>query len=146
VSQLSKWSKQEGWDERLAAIKERVGDKMGLTKMKEDQAIQLASVEEQAHLLRLKELAIMGMEAIEEGEVEFTTMGEVLRAQELYAKERRLVEGEPTERRETRVNISLGGEGRTPIKAISALLAIAGDTENLFDDEEDEVIDVTPEN
>jgi hypothetical protein len=142
IAQLSRWKSEEDWDGRLEEIRERVGEKMGLESLKQEQALEVASIDEYIHLSRLREISIMAMEAIESGEVTFNTMNEVLKALELYAKERRLVEGEPTERRETKVNISLGGAGGEPIKAVQALLAIAASIERDEPEERNDVIDI----
>lgn len=122
-----------------------MGKRMGLQEMRDEQSLEVASIDEQIHLSRLRELSIMAMESIETGEVEFTTMSEVLRALQLYANERRLVEGEPTERKETNLNISLGGKGKDTLKAVEALLAIASSMSGSKQIESEDVIDVTVE-
>lgn len=121
---------------------------MGLDTLRKEQGIEVHSIEDYKSLARLQELAIMGMEAVESGEVEFTSMSEVMKALDNYNRERRLLSGGPTERSETtNINISLGGNASTPIKAVQALLAIAASIQSpiIEDDDDDDVIDVTPD-
>lgn len=147
VSQLSKWKKEEDWDSRIEAIQERVGEKMGLEELRKEQDLEVPSIEEYTHLSRLRELAIMAMESVETGEVEFQTMSEVRAALKEYEEYRRLVHGKPQQGQKgetTNINISLGGVSHDPKMAVAALLSIASAAE-LEDSDDEDVIDVTPE-
>lgn len=128
----------------MQAIHERVGERMGLEALKKEQGLDVPSLEKYAHLSRLRELAILAMEAVEGGEVEFSSMSEVQAALKSYEDYRRLVEGKPSTQggETTNINISLGGT-RDPIKAVQALIAIAASTQDSAEDKD--IIDVTPE-
>lgn len=119
---------------------------MGLDAMREDQDLDLYSEEDHRSLLRFKELAIMAMEAVQDGEVAFESMSEVLRALEKYDNARRLLEGGPAVQKgqgETTNILTINVvQGATPKMAVEALLAIANSIDSSDDDD---VIDVTPE-
>jgi hypothetical protein len=138
--QLSRWKNEDDWDGKLEKIRERVRDRMGLEKHKEDTELTRASMEEEIHLQRLAEIATMAMEAIESGEVKFERMSEVLAALQAFAHERRLIEGEPTERRETVVRLRVGGEDTSPMTAIRAMIEIV-QAEDVIKKPEEEVIE-----
>lgn len=118
---------------------------MGLDAMREEQDLEAYSAEDKRSLDRFRELAIMAMDAVQDGDVEFESMSEVLRAIKEYDNARRLLEGGPVQTGQGEVtnilNIHLGGQD--PQMAVEALLAIANSIESVEDDED--VIDVTPE-
>lgn len=129
-AQLSRWKKEDDWDGKMAAISEQVRDRMGKDQLEKQAETSLASIEDQIHLQRLTELAVMAMQAIEDGDVEFEKMSEVIQILKTLAYERRLIEGEPTERRETTLRLQVGGEGADPkisIRAMLEIIAEAGD-------------------
>ena len=140
VSQLSKWKGEENWDEKLEEIQEQVQERMGLSRLEKDQEIDVAEIEAKQHIARLREMMIAGLKAFEDGDIAFEKVSELRAFMKDYFDAIRLIQGEPTERKATDINISLGGKGGDPLQAIRALLAIAGTIE-----EDKNVIDVTPE-
>jgi len=146
-AQLSRWKKEDEWDKKLQAISADVRGKMGLDQLEKDSEVSLASVQDQIHLQRLNELAVMGLQAIEDGTVEFEKMSEVLRVLKDLAYERRMIEGEPTERTETTLRLKVGGEGVDSKLAIRAMLEIIADSgESVEKPEEIEATVVEPNN
>jgi transcriptional regulator of heat shock response len=140
-AQLSRWKKEDEWDAKMEAISTQVRGKMGLEQLDKDTDISHYSIEDQIHLQRLQELAVMGLEAIEKGEVRFEKMSEVIRVLKDLAYERRMLEGEPTDRTETTLRLKVGGEGADSKLAIRAILEIIADVEDPV--ERHEVIETT---
>jgi hypothetical protein len=138
-AQLSRWKKEDDWDSKMAAISEQVREDMGLNHLEKQAETSLASIEDQIHLQRLNELAVMALQAIEDGEVRFEKMSEVIQILKTLAYERRLIEGEPTERRETTLRLQVGGESVDPKVSIRAILEIIAESGDEI--EEGEVIE-----
>lgn len=138
VSQLSRWSNEEQWDNKIQAVRTEVAKRLGTDDLEKQIDEDVWAEEEIENLRRFRYLALSGLKEFEEGRVSYTRMSEVLQALRDYDERLRLVRGSPTERTETTHNVNLTSLPENRKLAIQALIAIAQDSE------EDEVIKEIP--
>lgn len=135
IAQLSRWKNDEGWDEKIDKIHQRVGQRMGLHDLEDEQDLVVASKEEERHLTALRELAIGGLKAVQEGTVKFERMSEVQQALKNYMEFYRLIKGQPNERKQTTHTFELSG-AKGDNEMVASLLRIAISAKENSDEEE----------
>ena len=138
---ISRWAREEDWDARLSALEKRVGEQMGLDKMKEEQEVDGALDLYREELGWLREMAIEGLEAFKKGEVTFERMSDVRGALNDFIDLKMRLSGVGKEDRSPLVQVNVGGstDRVANIKSLLTIIAASGEE----DDELGEVIEST---